>query len=342
MDRNFFDLFYKKRLLINVLIELTNVCNMRCVHCYQADRSNSSENIEFLQYSAIEKMLHELEGSSDINITLTGGEIFTHPDIEKIILAIKKRNFNVNLLTNCTLINEENISLIKHNVNHISASCYGKSAESYECVTRVKGSFETYNNAINLLKKYNVRYNEKAVVLKNNYSNIDNLINQTTSADCRLIVDRNNPYCSNLSLNEIQLKEFLHSYYLTNNRELQMFNHRKAPLVCKMWYNSLFISRFGEISPCLNLYDKNFIFGNIHIDNILDVWNSKASIEKVQDLSNKIKNSSCFSCEYGKYEQICPANNFYETGNIMTPSKFECDYCRAKNEVISSMIKRSK
>ena len=168
---------------------------------------------------------------------------------------------------------------------------------------------------------------------------MNELIKTSKTSDCRLIIDKNNSYCAYLQLDTEESYHFLNKYYLKNDKEIKLFINRNEPMICKMWHNSLFINKSGDITPCLNLYDKNFIFGNIYWDNILDVWNSPDSISKVQNLYDNMKKSICYDCEYGKYRQICPANNYYETGELINPSHYECTYCKTKSRVINDLIK---
>ena len=83
----------KEHSLRSVFFELTNGCNLRCLHC---GSSCGEEKAVFLPVALIEKTLRSVAdnvGTDDILVVLTGGEPLLHPDFFEIVRLINDFGF---------------------------------------------------------------------------------------------------------------------------------------------------------------------------------------------------------------------------------------------------------
>ena len=85
-----------------VVVEITNRCNLSCLHCYACAGSNSSLALAKLQDLA--KELHSLR--SPLQVSITGGEPLLHPDLLPILDSFRSEKCSVTLTTNGSLITE--------------------------------------------------------------------------------------------------------------------------------------------------------------------------------------------------------------------------------------------
>lgn len=130
--------------------EPTIRCNLRCKMCYQAQtRALRQDELTPEQAQA---MFEKLKGKTK-EIKLVGGEPFVRTDIFDLITFWDQQNIRVILQTNCTLINERNIDILKKfkSVSDILTSLDGPPA-LHDTVRGVPGSFERFKKAIELLK----------------------------------------------------------------------------------------------------------------------------------------------------------------------------------------------
>ena len=334
MKEDFIRILYENRLLTSITIELTNVCNLRCSQCYQEDRlEGTGINSTYLDFDVIRKIIDDVSGTSVMCINLTGGEALTHRYVFETIDLITSRNIRLNLLTNATMINDENIAILKK-VNVISTTRYGNSKHIYEKVTGVEGSFDRYCRAIELIRNNHIRLIEKSLIMHDNYCEMTDLVGHTKYSDDRILVNKSNGYSSKCSLSCEQHNEYL-SVKEAMGKEDDNQN-ASGPRRCKLWYSSLFIDCKGNVTPCLNLSDPAYVFGNIYADNLWDIWNSYEAKRTIEKLEERLNDSRCYSCEYGKQATVCPANNLYETGEVHIPSEYECNFCKLKAEHLKS------
>ncbi len=140
--------FYKDKPIRPVSIELqiNTTCNLRCKHCFQ------DEYGKLMPFEKAKKILEILHKAKAFEINLVGGEPFLHPQFFKILSLCEKYNFAVNIVTNGTFLNDNNIkklSKFKNLAILISLEGIGEVNDKI----RGKGVFQKVNHAINKLKE---------------------------------------------------------------------------------------------------------------------------------------------------------------------------------------------
>lgn len=146
-------------------IEITNKCNMKCLHCYN-DSHLQRDNIMSLEdFKLVVDNLISLKIRS---IQIIGGEPFYDKDNLKNMLnyVIGKFDF-IEIFTNGTLIPDIWFEYLKKNYIHIALSIYSYDADMHDKVTGAIGSFEKTSITIEKLKKYDIPYRVCNVLIKN-------------------------------------------------------------------------------------------------------------------------------------------------------------------------------
>ena len=127
-------------------IELTNGCNLKCIHCYH------DEAIQSLNLDDIEHLFQNSENSSFVRVTLTGGEVFCYPHWREVVTMARQHGYIVSILSNITLLTERDIEFLKQsNISFIRTSLYGVNEKTHDLICTVDGSFnKTFNNILAL------------------------------------------------------------------------------------------------------------------------------------------------------------------------------------------------
>jgi radical SAM protein with 4Fe4S-binding SPASM domain len=160
----------EKRIPLSFDIELTARCNNHCRHCYinlPADDPKAK---------AAELSLKEISDIADQAVALgamwcliTGGEPLVRGDFPDIYMALKRKGLLVSVFTNCTLIENEHVELFRRfPPRDVEVSVYGVTKETYERVTRRKGSFDAFMRGLDRLLKSGVKVRLKAMALRSN------------------------------------------------------------------------------------------------------------------------------------------------------------------------------
>lgn len=89
-------------------INITGICNLKCAYCFYQPRSQEVMNLE-----SFKRIIIELSSLSVFFVNISGGEPFTHPEIDKFIDFAHKKFRHVVILTNGTLLMPHHIETIK-------------------------------------------------------------------------------------------------------------------------------------------------------------------------------------------------------------------------------------
>ncbi len=94
--------------LKNLMITITEKCNLSCKHCYITDKNLVDMSLENIL--ELIKKFYNLQG---IKLILTGGEPFLYTKLKELLQKLKTIPLQKVLLTNGTLISEQNQEILK-------------------------------------------------------------------------------------------------------------------------------------------------------------------------------------------------------------------------------------
>lgn len=145
-------------------IEITNKCNLKCIHCY--NESDKQKNL-IMSIENYKKVIDALLKIGVKKIQIIGGEPFCQKLVlkEMIDYTIGKFNF-IEIFTNGTLINDDWINYIAGKNIHIALSVYSYNKNVHDKVTGVIGSWDKTNEVIRKLKEKNIKYRVCNVLMK--------------------------------------------------------------------------------------------------------------------------------------------------------------------------------
>lgn len=145
-------------------IEITNKCNLKCIHCYNESDSHCDSVMKVHDFYRI---IDSLSKIGVPKIQITGGEPFLNRDNLKMMLNYSVGKFSyIEIFTNGTLITDEWFKYLAENNIHIALSVYSYVPQMHDSVTGLEGSFEKTNQTISNLKKYNIPYRVCNVLMK--------------------------------------------------------------------------------------------------------------------------------------------------------------------------------
>ena len=318
-------LIYKGENLNSIIIEITQKCNLKCLHCYVCNRMSVRNELPKLSLETINGILQQAFEMNVIKVTFTGGEPLCHPSFGEIIqMAKEKYNMIVQVMTNATLINRLNIQQIKKYVDFVFVSKYGASSYTYETVTNVGGAFDRYLEGINMLRTHDVKYEERGILLRENECDLENFIATTKKIEKFISCNKDDPYSFDHRPSDFALKTYYEHYIAKTTNPVINCNKSEDP-VCGACRNLLAITATGEVVPCSSFY---YILGNIYRETLSDIW-SGSKILQFRELMKYKQFTSCCKCDLNKYLfNVSPCNNLCETGDMHSPSAELCRHCK--------------
>lgn len=93
-------------------INVTGMCNLRCKYCFFQPRLE-----QHMAWTDFKNLVDQLKAAELFFLNLSGGEVFTHPDIDRFLQYAHEKFDHVVVLTNGTLLRPRNLETISKIVN---------------------------------------------------------------------------------------------------------------------------------------------------------------------------------------------------------------------------------
>jgi len=313
---------------LNMLwLELTECCNLKCMHCYMDGSCEKRQIGNTLSLNSWGKIIQEASELGCDHITFIGGEPFL--ESKKLLLLAKlatklKKIKSLEIFTNGTIFKEDLMNdLIAINIG-FAVSIYSLKAEIHDKITRVKGSFEKTMKTLDFLssKKIPLRIAVMAVSENQNEFEItvDSLQQKYPSAKVKCdIVRPIGRGCSSEVLTTYLLNQYSKNEINFPKVKRELFWKRHYGHNC-LW-GKLSIDSTGGVKPCIML--REITLGNVLEQSLFNILNSEKTLEVWGLIKDKI--GVCALCEF-KYACVdCPPRTKGLVGNLYAKPP-ECLY----------------
>lgn len=329
--------------LLSLMLELTYSCQFKCPFCY----NEKNKKGKLLNLKKYKELLKDAKNEGALYLTLTGGE----PTLNKLFFQIcniaNELYYSIRIKSNGYNWTKEFVEKLKEEVNpfNIDLSIYGANKETYEKISKVKGSFESFLKTIENLKKENIRIRFKFPVNSINEGEIDEVFEfaKTLSIEIDAFVELSSQDNGSLApLNYIASEkgiEKMFENYLKNNSKIEdkFLSEEeidklkiKSKFVCGAGISSLTIDPFGEVFPCVAWRDS---LGNLWDDSLKSIWKSKKTKEIININKEAEKRKKLVQILEG--ELFCPGIALAQYKNPLTiyPEAVKISKIRKRKEM---------
>lgn len=337
--------------------DVTSACNLRCAHCLYKQTDYSSKN-DLTTEQAL-SLADELINIGVVQISLTGGEIFTRPDILQIIRKFKENNVAVKLLTNGILLNDEIIDelseILNYYVDNIHISLDAACGNTFAKI-RQSDCFHLLTGNIKKLTDKNIRVINVCTVNKLNYKEVfdiyklscdlgasDFVTGRTFSyngaQDDLLLSDREIVLLTKYLLENEKsdsktklipgfytMNEFLNVKGVKDIISEEKYQNKiklfKEAMSCNCHsYDRFRIKSNGDISLCMETDNiAKAQLGNFKKNSFLQIWDKRS--ENICFGLRKIEKMPCFKCRYNVIcNGGCQIKAYARHGNINYPQQ---------------------
>lgn len=138
----------------NLTIYLTNRCNLHCIHCYRY-RERPSEELRLSTWKRILKQFAELPDRGGF-VTFSGGEICLRRDWMDIVQISHSFGLKNVILTNGTLINQNQLEKVLKSIYEIQISIDGHTPKINDHI-RGRGTFSRIEKTLLMIEKESSR-----------------------------------------------------------------------------------------------------------------------------------------------------------------------------------------
>lgn len=329
-------------------IELTPYCNYSCIHCYATPNRMKKQ----LSNYQIKKIIDILVDNGTIEIFFTGGDPLIREDFKDIYIYAKKKGLMVSVLTNASMLNQELCDMFKeYPLEELSITMYGYTKETFEKVTGLKGSYQKFMNAIELIKKNNINCELKAIGMRQNFNEIKKIIEFGRSNGFRIVFGFDIRPMNNYNKKPIDLRissdEAINFEINDSDRidfwklvakgsiglrdEIKQRRKENYLYTCDIAKQFVFINCEGKMQGCVKAVTYQY--------DLIKDFDFKTGWEylgKIRDLkaSEKFK---CNSCEYFEVCEQCTENQILENRDADNPVDFYCKSAIKRYEFVNSL-----
>ncbi|MBV8878518.1 MAG: radical SAM protein [Planctomycetaceae bacterium] len=320
---------YERCIPLNVTLELTLRCNIRCTHCYNFDRDQPRPaSAAELSMPEIRTLLGDLRRAGTLFLTLTGGEAMAHPRFWEISEDALSSGFALQVLSNGTLLTEQACDRFAGypGLWGVSLSVYGATAGTHDAVTQVPGSFERTMSGARRLRGKGVRTSLKFIVMKGNAAEVEAMIAMGDREGFAYAVDptitgRYDGTSGSLAT-RVDAEE-LETLYRGPLQGL-VTGPRPEPadddFKCNCARGNAAVSSTGEVYPCIATPLRA---GSIREQSFGEIWERSPVFQRIRSL--KIADfPTCAPCDLKRWCRRTPGPAYLLTGDYTGVDPWAC------------------
>lgn len=318
-------------------LNLTRQCNLNCKHCYAGGTIKKAEMsikqiedlIDFMSTRVIEPKL----------MIITGGE----PTIEqeKLKTAIKKGyqyGFKIRVNSNGILITNEMAKFFKEYNVIVQLSLDGIDAQTHALLRNDINAYGYVMNAINILKSNCVDFAISFTIHSENIKQLPQMIDFALKIGAEKFNTSSLVQIGNAKINNLRTVDFLEEFsslYNEVRNDKRKQHLTRATLFaetviairdgvkfvqCGTGNCTTCIDSSGEIYPCLNMMNSDFLISNVNDSNFKEQFNESKIREYLSKINISNLNDKCSKCFF-KYwcGGYCRGETIANGGNITDP-----------------------
>lgn len=330
-----------QRVPLGGIFELTERCNMKCLHCYinQPAGSRIEQSAE-LSTAEVKALIDQMADAGCLFLTLTGGEVLLRSDFSEIYVHAKQRGMLISLFTNGTLITPQIADLLADvRPFSIEITLYGATAETYEKVTQNPGSYARCRAGIDLLLARKLPLLLKAFILTVNSHELDEMKKLSESLGVEFRFDNmifprldgdSQPVNYQIPLQEIirqddedplRREDWKKSSELVTGKMVRSEN----VFTCSAGLRSFHLDSKGNMSICIMVRRPSYDLRQV---SFLEAWERLGALR----LQKRQRVTPCQTCTIGELCSQCPGWSQFVHGDEETPVSFVCELAHLRPE----------
>ncbi len=284
--------------------EITNICPLKCKHCYLGDRKNI-----WFQQEDIDDIIQLVKEKGITTVQLTGGELFAHPNIEYIVDRLNELDIIVSLSTSGYIFDDTVENVIKKLKCNASVRISLDGDKQYH--NRIRGKSDAYDKAIKFMefvKQSGIQLQIGTVILDQSEDMIRNLILfarkiGASSHSFSVVLEEGNAYINKQKskYSNMQLQQKLAEWsrmYDTESYKIQLPQNNGLKN-CGCGYKLIRLRPDFSVTPCPMI---DYEIGNLKTDNFDLIMSRGTRI--FEDIYSP-KNTECTYCGECSHDKEC-------------------------------------
>jgi radical SAM protein with 4Fe4S-binding SPASM domain len=304
-------------------LQLTNRCNLTCVHCYAESGRALPRQLTRDEKIALLDQFAALGGT---RLFLTGGESLLDPDLDDLITQAKQLHLFVYLSTNGYAISKRSAArLVELGVGAVNVSIDGSDAQTHDTFRGRPGAYRHAVNALRAFAELGIACASQTTLFKGNLDQSNAIADQMRAIgvkDCFFV--RMSP--QGRAADHTDLIPDLAAYAAARESEYRHRKQRYAADVrlkpsnssrrCSAGVSQLYVRADGACFPCPSLAVPDLALGTFLQQTLADIWTTRAQTVAELRAFDPLSIASCQGCRHlPSCHGGCAGNALMHTGD---------------------------
>ncbi len=327
---------------LNVTIELTLRCNLRCVHCYNFDRDEpylpSRSPKEELSDEEILRILDEVRAEGCLYLALSGGESLSHPSLDVFVAHAARAGMMVTIKSNGTMLDAARAERLRDmGAAAVEISLYGATAGTHDAFVKMPGAFERTVRGVTAAATAGLRPKLSFVLVEANAAEVPAMMRLAEQLGVPYGIDPQITARYDGTRDPLRLPLERASLAQLYRGPLQ---HLVPPAIenptsvqCACARSVCGISAFGEVYPCIGAPVPS---GNLRQRSFHQIWVDSPTLNWIRQLELR-DFTACQKCDHLAHCRRSSGVIFANTGDYTGPPRFGDDWTCMEAEVLHQL-----
>lgn len=292
-----------------VLIEPSNLCNFRCIHCFQSIKDDSyfTRNLGNMPMPLFQRVIEQLQAWSGPKIKVLKlslyGEPLVNRDFCKMLSMARRADVaeRIETTTNASLLSRDIAEKwVEYQLDYARVSIYASTQERHREITGSRMKIRRIHENLRVLQEIKkARGSDRPFVsckMLDAYGEENEQFFQMYQ-DVADEVFLEKPH----SWIKIEGTDFIKNYYKDNTdgaiADLKQNSTRR--IACPMAFTTMAVRSNGDVSPCCVDFIGGTNLDNVEKSRLQEIWHSNPwyEFQKMQLENRKYENYSCARCD---------------------------------------------
>jgi radical SAM protein with 4Fe4S-binding SPASM domain len=339
--------------LLELCLEITNRCVMRCLHCSTASPSCEG-TVDELSLGQIQELISDFHFLGGEILEISGGEPTLHPHLIDIVTFAKRKGIDARLYTCGVSLKGRcrplSVGLLKRlrgaGLDKIVFNVQGAKSEIHDLITATPGSFNALCKSIKRAKELGFWAGVHFVPMRPNAHTFEDVLRfscesgidevailrfvpqgrgEVNKAKLRLSSENLWEFLKNVSRLKLKFEDKLKIRTGCPLDFLSFLDKAVKPCTCKAGKSTCSITPKREVIPCPAFkHFPGFVAGNINEKNLKELWVKSEVFKEFQKIDYQ-SIAVCSECERNDIcKGRCPAQRVRHHGNISIGPDPDC------------------
>jgi radical SAM protein with 4Fe4S-binding SPASM domain len=309
-----------------VLLEITQRCNYKCVHCIRDCPDHPAPDP--MTTDDWKAVIDDVAAIGGIAVSVTGGEATVREDLVEILAHARARGLALSLKSNgWNLTLDYCRRLHAAGLRRMEVSLYGATRASHDRCTLVPGSFRRTIEGMLNARRAGIHVTVKFFAFRWNAHEYDRVMEWIRAHQPLMSGDRDyflirTDYGRTFGPETWATDEQIR--YIEDRWPVRASegSRNKAPTVqtCTMGIATACVTYAGDVLPCIMVRRSA---GNVREKSFREVWADQTAFRPFRTLSSQ-KFQACNSCDHVSNCRICPGIHLSYTGSLYGAPEENC------------------